>query len=106
MTKQTNETTLAIGDGANDVPMLSKASIGVGIVGLEGLRASNVSDYSIAQVNNVKICIFSPFYGRVMWFCVFNTVLFVSVQVFVEIVVGARRLELRTDIENDLFLLL
>lgn len=51
VTKYANEVTLAIGDGANDVPMLSKASIGVGILGLEGLQASNASDYSIAQVN-------------------------------------------------------
>lgn len=42
--------TLAIGDEANDVPMLNKAVIGVGVVGLEGLQASNAADYSIAQV--------------------------------------------------------
>lgn len=64
MTKQTNETTLAVGDGANDVPMLSKASIGVGVVGLEGLRASNVSDYSIAQVKLLTLK--SVFVGRVL----------------------------------------
>lgn len=51
MTKNTKEVTLAIGDGANDVPMLNKANIGVGVLGLEGLQASNASDYSIAQVN-------------------------------------------------------
>lgn len=51
MTKYTDEVTLAISDGANDVPMLHKATIGVGILGLDGLQASNASDYSIAQVN-------------------------------------------------------
>lgn len=50
MTKYTNEVTLAIGDEVHDIPMLNKASIGVGILGLEGLQASNNSDYSIAQV--------------------------------------------------------
>lgn len=58
MTKYTKEVTLAIGDGANDVPMLHKASIGVGVVGLDGLQAYNASDYSIAQVNKwIIICI-------------------------------------------------
>ena len=42
-------TTLAIGDGANDVNMIRAASIGVGISGLEGRQAVTASDYSIAQ---------------------------------------------------------
>lgn len=50
ITKYTNEVTLAIGDESNDIPMLDKATIGVGVMGLEGLQASNSSDYSIAQV--------------------------------------------------------
>ncbi|KAH7728267.1 putative phospholipid-transporting ATPase IA [Aphelenchoides avenae] len=40
---------LAIGDGANDVPMIQAANVGVGITGREGLRAASASDYSIAQ---------------------------------------------------------
>ena len=38
---------LAIGDGANDVGMITKANIGIGIHGLEGTEASRASDYSI-----------------------------------------------------------
>ena len=34
----TGETTLAIGDGANDVGMLQEADIGVGISGVEGMQ--------------------------------------------------------------------
>lgn len=41
--------TLAIGDGANDLAMLSAAHVGVGISGREGLQAARVADYSIAQ---------------------------------------------------------
>jgi len=41
--------TLAIGDGANDVPMIQEAHIGVGIKGEEGVQAVNSSDYAIAQ---------------------------------------------------------
>ncbi|KAH8895828.1 phospholipid-translocating P-type ATPase [Thozetella sp. PMI_491] len=45
----TNPLTLAIGDGANDLAMLSAAHVGVGISGREGLQAARVADYSIAQ---------------------------------------------------------
>ena len=41
--------TLSIGDGANDVPMIQSAHIGVGISGLEGRQAVLAADYSIAQ---------------------------------------------------------
>lgn len=34
--KAENITTLAIGDGANDVNMITAAHIGIGILGLEG----------------------------------------------------------------------
>ena len=39
--------TLAIGDGANDVNMIIKAHIGVGILSKEGNQASSFADYSI-----------------------------------------------------------
>ena len=45
----TESVTLAIGDGANDVAMIQKAHVGVGIAGMEGLQAAGASDYSIGQ---------------------------------------------------------
>ncbi|XP_071692834.1 probable phospholipid-transporting ATPase 8 [Rutidosis leptorrhynchoides] len=45
----TGKTTLAIGDGANDVGMLQEADIGVGISGVEGMQAVMASDFAIAQ---------------------------------------------------------
>lgn len=39
-------TTLAIGDGANDVNMITAAHVGVGISGLEGQQAARAADYS------------------------------------------------------------
>jgi len=39
--------TLAIGDGANDVNMISAAHVGIGISGLEGQQAARTSDYAI-----------------------------------------------------------
>ena len=44
-----NVTTLAIGDGANDVGMIQAAHIGVGISGREGQQAVLASDFSFAQ---------------------------------------------------------
>ena len=41
------KTTLAIGDGANDVNMINAAHIGVGISGLEGQQAASAADYAI-----------------------------------------------------------
>lgn len=41
--------TLAVGDGANDVDMISTAHVGVGIAGAEGVQAANASDFSIGR---------------------------------------------------------
>ncbi|KAF0699074.1 Aste57867_10347 [Aphanomyces stellatus] len=41
--------TLAIGDGANDVPMICAAHVGIGIAGEEGRQAVNSSDFAIGQ---------------------------------------------------------
>ena len=68
-------TTLAIGDGANDVPMIQQAHIGntytlltmcnlftvtffsgIGISGKEGRQAVMASDYSIAQFRYARTC--------------------------------------------------
>ncbi|KAF3965086.1 hypothetical protein ACB098_04G085400 [Castanea mollissima] len=46
---KTGTTTLAIGDGANDVGMLQEADIGIGISGVEGMQAVMSSDIAIAQ---------------------------------------------------------
>lgn len=46
---KTGKTTLAIGDGANDVGMLQAADIGIGISGFEGMQAVMSSDIAIAQ---------------------------------------------------------
>jgi len=40
---------LSVGDGANDVPMIKEAHVGVGISGQEGRQASMAADYAIGQ---------------------------------------------------------
>ena len=54
--------TLAIGDGANDVNMIIRAHIGVGILSKEGNQASSFADYSIPQYKNLRRLIF--WHGR------------------------------------------
>jgi len=50
--------TLAIGDGANDVPMIQEAQVGVGIAGREGRQAVNNSDFAIAQFQYLQRLLF------------------------------------------------
>uniref|UniRef100_A0A914BYV9 Phospholipid-transporting ATPase n=1 Tax=Acrobeloides nanus TaxID=290746 RepID=A0A914BYV9_9BILA len=40
---------LAVGDGANDVPMILSADVGIGISGQEGLQAVMSSDFALAR---------------------------------------------------------
>lgn len=49
LAKKGGLSTLAIGDGANDVGMIQKANIGVGISGQEGMQAVMASDFALAQ---------------------------------------------------------
>ena len=56
--RQPNVTTLAIGDGANDVNMITTASIGIGIMGVEGLQAARASDYCISEFQFLKRLLF------------------------------------------------
>jgi phospholipid-translocating ATPase len=41
--------TAAIGDGGNDVGMIQKANVGIGIIGKEGMQAALASDFSIEK---------------------------------------------------------
>jgi len=40
---------LAVGDGANDMPMIRAAHVGVGLIGQEGDQAAAAADYAISQ---------------------------------------------------------
>lgn len=53
--------TLAIGDGANDACMLTKATIGVGVRGKEGSAAIQASDIAIPEFRFLKRLLL--FYG-------------------------------------------
>lgn len=55
---QPTPVTLSVGDGANDVPMIQEAHIGVGIFGKEGRQAVNNSDFAIGQFQFLKHLLF------------------------------------------------
>lgn len=56
--RQPQVTTLAIGDGANDVNMITSANIGIGITGVEGKQAARASDYAIGEFQFLKRLLF------------------------------------------------
>jgi phospholipid-transporting ATPase len=49
---------LAIGDGANDVTMIQKAKVGIGIAGKEGSQAKQASDYCLQRFHHLKRLLF------------------------------------------------
>ncbi|KAM9323815.1 phospholipid-transporting ATPase IK-like [Gastrophryne carolinensis] len=55
-------TTLAIGDGGNDVNMIKTAHIGIGVAGKEGLQAVLASEYAVAQFSYLQNLLL--FHGR------------------------------------------
>jgi len=54
--------TLSIGDGANDVPMILEAHLGIGIQGKEGTQALRSADYAIGQFRFLEKLLL--FHGR------------------------------------------
>lgn len=54
--------TLAIGDGANDVNMITAAHTGVGIKGVEGQQAARASDYAVGEFKVLRKLV--SYYGR------------------------------------------
>lgn len=81
-----HKTTLAIGDGANDVAMIMKADVGVGIAGREGMQAARSSDFAIGQFRFLKPLLF--IHGReayrrntqVVCFSFYKNILYIMAQ--------------------------
>jgi phospholipid-transporting ATPase len=54
----TDTITLAIGDGANDVNMITEADLGLGIRGVEGQQAARSADFSFTEFKCMKRLLF------------------------------------------------
>lgn len=52
--KPLHRTTLAIGDGGNDVPMIQAAHCGVAVLGKEGTQAALASDFTISDFQSLQ----------------------------------------------------
>lgn len=80
--------TLAIGDGANDVNMITQAHVGVGILGKEGQQAARSADFAIGQFQFLKPLMFvhgREAYRRNALLILYNfykNVLYISTQYF------------------------
>jgi len=51
--RHTGKVAAAVGDGGNDVSMIQAASVGIGIVGKEGMQASLASDFSMTKFSHI-----------------------------------------------------
>ena len=56
--KKLNKICCAIGDGANDVPMLMRANVGVGLTGKEGTQAARSADFVLHRFRHLKRLLF------------------------------------------------
>ncbi|VDO00787.1 unnamed protein product [Rodentolepis nana] len=66
--------TCAIGDGANDVPMLMEAHVGIGLFGKEGRQAVHASDYAFGKFRFLSRALF--FHGFNFYWRSANVVLY------------------------------
>ena len=84
--RKPNKITLAIGDGANDVAMIMKAHVGVGIAGREGMQAARTADFAFGKFKFLRPLLFV--HGReayrrnsdIVLYAFYKNVLYVVVQ--------------------------
>eukprot|EP00352_Strombidinopsis_acuminata_P000822 CAMPEP_0176344746 /NCGR_PEP_ID=MMETSP0126-20121128/4920_1 /TAXON_ID=141414 ORGANISM="Strombidinopsis acuminatum, Strain SPMC142" /NCGR_SAMPLE_ID=MMETSP0126 /ASSEMBLY_ACC=CAM_ASM_000229 /LENGTH=123 /DNA_ID=CAMNT_0017691339 /DNA_START=276 /DNA_END=647 /DNA_ORIENTATION=+ len=57
-----SKTTLAVGDGANDISMIQSAHVGIGILGKEDNQAASFADYAVPKFKNLRRLLF--WHGR------------------------------------------
>jgi len=83
-----NKMTLAIGDGANDVAMIQKAHIGIGIIGREGTQAMRASDYAILEFKFLKtlLCVHGRYsllrVSKMVYHSFYKNIVFTLIQFF------------------------
>jgi len=66
--------TLSIGDGANDVSMISEADVGVGLFGEEGTQAAMASDYACGDFKALRRLVL--YHGRLNYLRIAEMILY------------------------------
>ncbi|XP_033119823.1 probable phospholipid-transporting ATPase IF [Anneissia japonica] len=83
-----NPTTMAIGDGANDVSMIQEAHVGLGIMGKEGRQAVRCSDYAFARFKFLQkvLLVHGPWYyirvAMTVQYFFYKNIAFITAQFF------------------------
>ncbi|XP_077477782.1 phospholipid-transporting ATPase VD isoform X2 [Stigmatopora argus] len=76
--------TLAVGDGANDVSMIRVADVGIGISGQEGMQAVMASDFAISRFKHLRKLLLVhgrwslSRLGNMMLYFIYKNVMFVN----------------------------
>ncbi|XP_071950610.1 phospholipid-transporting ATPase IF-like isoform X5 [Antedon mediterranea] len=84
----TKPTTMAIGDGANDVSMIQEAHVGLGIMGKEGRQAVRCSDYAFARFRFLQkiLLVHGPWYyirvAMTVQYFFYKNIAFITAQFF------------------------
>ncbi|KMV65987.1 P-type ATPase [Encephalitozoon cuniculi EcunIII-L] len=83
---ESGKNTLSIGDGNNDVPMLTSSHVGVGIMGKEGTQASLSADFAIPEFRLLKrlILVHGRYnlirFSKITLNAFFKNIFFISIQ--------------------------
>ncbi|RDX91712.1 Phospholipid-transporting ATPase 1, partial [Mucuna pruriens] len=80
---RTDDMTLAIGDGANDVSMIQMADVGVGISGQEGRQAVMSSDFAMGQFRYVLFTAFTVTTAINEWSSMLYSIIYTAVPTIV-----------------------
>uniref|UniRef100_A0A7E4USY1 Phospholipid-transporting ATPase n=2 Tax=Panagrellus redivivus TaxID=6233 RepID=A0A7E4USY1_PANRE len=92
--KQLQGKVLAVGDGANDVPMILSADVGIGLTGQEGMQAVMASDFALSRfrfLHKLLLVHGHWFYYRlanVLLYFLFKNAMFVFILYWAQFYVG------------------